>query len=100
MSNSKIRRIYTSRVYLTYLVPFNILDEYLNKFSNEKSMIVGDFNAKSKLWGPQTRDNRGRGKLMIELINNPNLGIVNYPRSEPTYLSILGKKLDQFNFIL
>lgn len=58
----------------SYVAYLKALSEILKK-SNLKTILVGDFNAKSVLWGGHTTDNRGRE--LENLICEHNLTILN-----------------------
>lgn len=47
----------------------------LNKYSNDNVVLVGDYNAKSVIWGERLTDPRGRD--LITFASNANIEIVN-----------------------
>ena len=82
--NVKIKLIngYISVVNL-YLPPATCLSSNdLAIFFQPKTLIVGDLNAKSKLWGSEFPD--ARGKIIESLIDEKNFTVLN--NGQPTYL--------------
>ncbi|XP_042912129.1 uncharacterized protein [Parasteatoda tepidariorum] len=58
----------------------------LTKHSDKKVIVAGDFNAKSRAWGPTTK---ARGKILLEFFAQHDIDVVNDPNGLPTYNSIL-----------
>ncbi|GBM81983.1 hypothetical protein AVEN_15546-1 [Araneus ventricosus] len=69
-----------------------IIERILEKFRYYKTIINGDFNAKSPTWGQGNLD--GRGRKLPELIYRMEMDIVNTMDSPPTFDSDRGKKMD------
>ncbi|GBM57503.1 hypothetical protein AVEN_137936-1 [Araneus ventricosus] len=53
----------------------NEISALLLCFSQEKIVILGDFNAKSSIWGPRNTDKRGN--IVHDLINQFDLVVIN-----------------------
>ncbi|GBM90280.1 hypothetical protein AVEN_189063-1 [Araneus ventricosus] len=60
----------------------NEISILLLRFSEEKIVIIGDFNAKSSIWGPGNREKRGN--IVHELINKFDLVVINDSDSPPS----------------
>lgn len=65
-----------------------VLHSLILNNSQKKILILGDFNAKSPLWGK--RDLENRGKKVTDLIINNDLIIINNPDSPPTFIGPQG----------
>ncbi|GBO13378.1 hypothetical protein AVEN_224433-1 [Araneus ventricosus] len=61
----------------------NEISTLLLSFSQEKIVILGDFNAKSSIWGPRNTDKRGN--IVHDLINQFDLVVVNDSDSLPSF---------------
>ncbi|GIX87699.1 reverse transcriptase domain-containing protein [Caerostris darwini] len=79
----------------TYCSPKNNIDHNLDtirkfiiKFNHLPTIILGDFNAKSRIWGQRDLDDRGT--KVIHFCNSLDLYIENNPNSPPTYSSNRG----------
>ncbi|GIY78163.1 putative 115 kDa protein in type-1 retrotransposable element R1DM [Caerostris darwini] len=70
-------------------VNLNSLIPFLNKYSETPMIILGDFNAKSRVWGQRNLDERGSKLLMF--CNQQDLNIENSPDSPPTFTSTRGE---------
>ncbi|GBM85934.1 hypothetical protein AVEN_97554-1 [Araneus ventricosus] len=58
-------------------------------FEDVKTLILGDFNAKSPIWGPTQSDKRG--DRLMDLINQFDLTVVNDNNSLPSFVGHAGK---------
>ena len=76
---SKCGYINVANVYLPPNSNFN--KDNLSPFFQPKTVVVGDFNAKSKLWGCVYSDNRGR--IIEDLLDENNFCCIN--DGQPTY---------------
>ncbi|GIY45302.1 hypothetical protein CDAR_246031 [Caerostris darwini] len=70
-------------------VNLHSLTPFLNKYSDTPMIILGDFNAKSRVWGQRNLDERGSKLLMF--CNQQDLNIENSPDSPPTFTSTRGE---------
>lgn len=61
----------------------DILDDYINRYQNKKLLIMGDFNAKSSVWGGDAND--ARGDQLFELIIKYDLRIDSDSLRGPTF---------------
>lgn len=66
-----------------------IMQGLLQLESNIPNIFMGDFNAKSVMWGPRSSDHRGN--LLEDFLNEYDLVVINEPTSRPTYCSVLGE---------
>lgn len=64
------------------------IDELYSMYSMNPFMFLGDFNAKSTIWGNYKND--ARGNKLVEFINLHSLTVCNDPNSPPTYSSSIG----------
>ncbi|GIY37466.1 RNA-directed DNA polymerase from mobile element jockey [Caerostris darwini] len=67
----------------------NILRPILNKYTDLPMIILGDFNAKSRVWGQRNLDDRG--SKLLSFCNQQDLNIENSPDSLPSFSSIRGE---------
>lgn len=67
----------------------NSLEFVHRKFGHKPHIILGDFNAKSPLWGNRPLDNRG--SEVIDFVDRNDLMILNEPDSIPTFDSSRGQ---------
>ncbi|GIX87694.1 hypothetical protein CDAR_616961 [Caerostris darwini] len=65
-----------------------IIRNAISKFSNLPIVILGDFNAKSRVWGQRDLDERG--SKVLTFCHQHDLAIENSPESPPTYSSSRG----------
>lgn len=65
------------------------LEAVLATNTTGNKLLLGDFNAKSRIWSP--RDTDSRGEILEDFCNQHDLSIVNDPNSRPTYQSTLGE---------
>ncbi|GBN85862.1 Putative protein in type-1 retrotransposable element R1DM [Araneus ventricosus] len=65
------------------------LETICYRFSNNRIIIMGDFNAKSSAWSPRPTDERG--KSILEFVNKMDLFIENNGGSLATYSSEKGE---------
>lgn len=59
------------------------IEDVLENFCYEKTIVLGDFNAKSTVWGGQKTDERGRA--LAEFIISKNMYVRNDTTSLPTF---------------
>nr|XP_042907733.1 uncharacterized protein LOC122271234 [Parasteatoda tepidariorum] len=64
------------------------LGALLTKHSDKKVIVAGDFDAKSRAWGPTTN---ARGEVLLNFFAQHDLDVVNDPNGLPTFNSILGQ---------
>lgn len=64
-------------------IDLNNLEMIHRKYGNKPHIILGDFNAKSPLWGKRSLDQRGIE--VIHFMNRNDIYILNDPNSIPTF---------------
>ncbi|GIX87716.1 uncharacterized protein CDAR_617071 [Caerostris darwini] len=67
----------------------NTLRPILNKYNDFPMIILGDFNAKSRVWGQ--RNLGDRGSKLLPFCNQQDLNIENSPDSLPSFTSTRGE---------
>ncbi|GBN40333.1 Putative protein in type-1 retrotransposable element R1DM [Araneus ventricosus] len=77
-------------IFSCYFPPHSDIEELLDEFkdfnfSNSFNVLVGDFNCKSRSWGYDSDNDRGR--KMSEFIASNNLFLANIPEYGPTFIS-------------
>ncbi|GBN58384.1 Putative protein in type-1 retrotransposable element R1DM [Araneus ventricosus] len=77
-------------VFNCYFPPHDDIDELLNElsdfnFHNSFNLLVGDFNCKSRSWGYDSDNDRGR--KMSEFMASNNLSLANIPEYGPSFIS-------------
>ena len=74
---------FTVKIFNVYIPPGKNLNKSLmDQFSVKyKTVIVGDLNAKSKMWGSDTSDERGR--VLEEFLEQSSAVVIN--TGQPTY---------------
>ncbi|GBM28059.1 hypothetical protein AVEN_27446-1 [Araneus ventricosus] len=77
-------------VFNCYFPPHSDIEDLLNAFTdfnfhNSFNLLVGDFNCKSRSWGYDSDNDRGR--KMSEFIASNNLFLANIPEYGPSFIS-------------
>lgn len=62
-----------------------ILEDLLVKHKDRNILLLGDFNAKSAVWGNPLHKSNDRGDLILELTIQHGLTIYNNPQSDETF---------------
>ncbi|GIX69951.1 uncharacterized protein CDAR_394471 [Caerostris darwini] len=66
----------------------DVLKNFIIKYANLPFIILGDFNAKSRIWGQRDLDERG--SKLLSFCHQMDINIENGPNTPPTYSSSRG----------
>ncbi|GIX79758.1 retrovirus-related Pol polyprotein from type-1 retrotransposable element R1 [Caerostris darwini] len=67
----------------------SLLQVWIEKFPDHHIILLGDFNAKSRIWGKRNTDERGN--LLMHFCSSLDLSIENNPDMPPTFDSTRGQ---------